>query len=116
MTKWNDETVKALFEAVEWATPERFKAKGERWGAVAAMVFSKTGVYYLGRTCRAKYERVMQQRQAEHSHQSSLELPESTKHLTDLTREMGLLFGELVAMREEMKELGRAIGGKNVSR
>ena len=38
-----------------------------------------------------------------------LRLPEGADHITALTREMGLLFGEVVAMREEMRAMRRAI-------
>ena len=111
MTKWTDETKKALLEAAEWATPARFRAKGERWGAVSAMIYQKTGFHYLARTCSARHEIMMQDRHnAEREKaQKVLRLPEGADHITALTREMGLLFGEVVAMREEMRAMRRAI-------
>ena len=111
MTKWTDETKKALLEAVEWATRERFRAKGERWGAVSAMVYQKTGVHYLARTCRARHEMIMQERHnAERDRaQKRLKLPDGADHIATLSRELGLLFGELVAMREEMRAMRRVL-------
>lgn len=109
MTEWTEEAKQALLEAVEWATPERFRAKGERWGAVSGMIMAKTGLHFLPRTCAARHEVLIQFKHNEErdKRQKRLEFPDAEKHMSTMAGQLGMLFGEVVAMREEMKALRR---------